>query len=50
MKFFNLERYGTISEEADKLIKARFIREVHYPSWLVNVVMVKNQMKSGGFA
>ena len=31
----------TISEEVDKLLKAKFIRESHYPKWLVNVVMVK---------
>ena len=28
---FNLERYTTISEEVDKLLKAKFIREAHYP-------------------
>ena len=28
---FNPERYRTISEEVDKLLKAKFIREAHYP-------------------
>ena len=28
-------------EEVDKLLKAGFIREVYYPEWLANVVMVK---------
>ena len=31
----------TISEEVNKLLKAKFIREAHYPRWLANVVMVK---------
>lgn len=38
---FNLERYEAIAKEVDKLLKARFTREVHYPTWLANVVMVK---------
>ena len=28
-------------DEVNKLIAANFIREVHYPEWLANVVMVK---------
>ena len=38
---FNPERYTTINEEVEKLFVAKFIREVHYPKWLANVVMVK---------
>ena len=38
---FNPERYTTISKEVKKLLAAKFIREVHYPEWLANVVMVK---------
>ncbi|KAI0515705.1 hypothetical protein KFK09_008371 [Dendrobium nobile] len=38
---FALERQLAIEQEVDKLLKARFIREVHYPSWLANVVMVR---------
>ena len=30
-----------ISEEVNKLLKAKFIRKAHYPEWLANVVMVK---------
>jgi hypothetical protein len=30
-----------IAEEVDKLMDANFIREVYYPDWLANVVMVK---------
>ena len=40
-KSFNPERYKAIAEEVDKLLKVRFVREVHYPTWLANVVMVK---------
>ena len=28
-------------EEVNKLLAANFIREVYYPEWLANVVMVK---------
>ena len=28
-------------EEVEKLLAARFIREVFYPEWLANIVMVK---------
>lgn len=28
-------------EEVDKLLEARFIREVQWPEWFANVVMVK---------
>ena len=38
---FNLERYMAISEEVDKLLKAKFIGEAHYPGWLANIVMMK---------
>lgn len=30
-----------IGEEVAKLLKASFIREAYYPSWLTNAVMVK---------
>ena len=35
------ERDQAIVEEVCKLEKASFIREVYYPDWLTNVVMVK---------
>ena len=35
------ERDRAIVEEVRKLQKASFIREVYYPDWLTNVVMVK---------
>uniref|UniRef100_A0A2N9ERP1 Integrase catalytic domain-containing protein n=1 Tax=Fagus sylvatica TaxID=28930 RepID=A0A2N9ERP1_FAGSY len=40
-RVFTLERNNAIMEEVDKLLTANFIREVFYPDWLANVVMVK---------
>ena len=38
---FALERDNAIKDEVQKLIAAKFIREVYYPDWIANVVMVK---------
>ena len=38
---FSLERQKAINEEVGKLLQARAIREVEYPEWLANVVLVK---------
>ena len=38
---FALERQKAINEEVGKLLQARAIREVDYPDWLANVVLVK---------
>ena len=38
---FALERDQAIAEEVTKLLTAGFIREVYYPDWLTNVVLVK---------
>ena len=38
---FASERDNTIKDKVQKLIVAKFIREVYYPDWLANVVMVK---------
>ena len=38
---FAQEREKAIAEEVRKLLEASFIREVYYPDWLANVVMVK---------
>jgi hypothetical protein len=35
------EKVITAKAEVQRLLDARFIQEVHYSSWLVNVVMVK---------
>ena len=40
-RIFAPERNNAIMEEVDKLLTANFIREVFYPDWLANVVMVK---------
>lgn len=39
---FNPERYAAINFEVEKLLKAKSIREVLYPEWIANVVLVKN--------
>ena len=38
---FAQEKDKAIAEEVQKLLDADFIREVYYPNWLANVVMVK---------
>ena len=35
------ERQKAIVEKVDKLLKTGFIREVNYPDWIFNVVLVK---------
>ena len=40
-RVFTPERDQAIAEEVRKLQEANFIREVYYPDWLANVVMVK---------
>ena len=40
-RVFAPKRNNAIMEEVDKLLVANFIREVFYPNWLANVVMVK---------
>jgi len=42
---FAAERNQAVAEEVEKLLKVGFIREVDYPEWLANVVLVK---KSNG--
>ena len=40
-RIFTQERDKAIAEEVYKLVEADFIKEMHYPIWLANVVMVK---------
>ena len=47
---FAPERQKAINEEVAKLLQAGAIREVEYPEWLANVVLVKKQTASGDFA
>ena len=44
-RIFAPERNEAVTEEVEKLLEAGFIREVFYPNWLANVVVVK---KSNG--
>jgi len=38
---FNEERCLVVKEETQKLLSAGHIREIQYPEWLANVVLVK---------
>ena len=40
---FAPERQKSINEEVGKLLQAGAIREVEYPKWLANVVLVKKE-------
>jgi ribonuclease HI len=40
-RVFAPERNAAVMAEVDKLLTTGFIREVYYPEWLANVVMVK---------
>jgi len=40
-RVFAPKQDNAIKEEVQKLTTAKFIREVYYPNWLANVVMVK---------
>ena len=39
--FFSPEWNKAVMDEMNKLLVANFIREVYYPEWLADVVMVK---------
>ena len=47
---FALERQKAINEQVGKLLQVDAIREVEYPKWLANVVLVKKQTSNGDFA
>ena len=40
-RVFAPKRKKVVMEEVEKLLAANFIREVFYPKWLANVIMVK---------
>ncbi|KAI5337749.1 hypothetical protein L3X38_017020 [Prunus dulcis] len=42
---YDPERYEAMRAEVDRLSSIRFIREVDYPTWLANVVMVRKPRK-----
>ena len=41
---FHLDRQKIIRDEIDKLLEAGFIREVEYPDWLANVIVVPKKV------
>ena len=41
---FNEERQLVVKEEMQKLLSAGHIREIQYPKWLANVVLVKKEI------
>jgi hypothetical protein len=41
------EKVVAAKAEVQRLLDARFICDVDYPTWLVNVIMVKKKMASG---
>ncbi|XP_024042632.1 uncharacterized protein LOC112099511 [Citrus clementina] len=45
---FNQERYEAINGEVEKLWRAGFIREVSYPEWISNVVVMPFGLKNAG--
>lgn len=42
-RYFAPELNQAIAEEVEKLLAAGFIKQVYYPDWLSNVVMVRKQ-------
>jgi hypothetical protein len=40
LRRFDKEKRKVIDEEVHKLLKAGFIKEVHHPEWLANLVLV----------
>ena len=40
-RIFAPEHNKSVTKEVEKLLEADFIREVFYPNWLADVVMVK---------
>ena len=46
-RVFALEQNQAITDEVNKLLAADFIREVYYPNWLVNAVLVKKANGKG---
>jgi hypothetical protein len=40
---FDEEKRKVIGEEIHKLLKAGFIKEIHHPEWLANLVLVKKK-------
>jgi hypothetical protein len=43
LRCFDEEKRKVIGKDVHKLLKARFIKEVHHPEWLANPVLVKKK-------
>lgn len=46
-KQFDKVRAHALKEEIKRLLENEFIREVFYPKWLANPMLVKNSMGNG---
>ncbi|KAJ0885359.1 hypothetical protein HanPSC8_Chr10g0444391 [Helianthus annuus] len=46
---FAPERNVIIQEEVERLLRSKMIREVKFPKWLANVVVVQRKMGNGEF-
>ena len=44
-KHIALERLRYLEEKVDKLLEIRFIREIQFPEWLANVVIVPKAIR-----
>jgi hypothetical protein len=43
LRRFDEKKRKVIGEEIHKLLKAEFIKDVHHPEWLANLVLVKKK-------
>jgi len=43
LRCFDKEKHKIIGEEFHKLLMAGFIKEVHHPDWLANLVLAKKK-------
>ena len=43
MRPMTAERYAALKEEVNKFLVNKFIREAHYPTWVVNPVLIKKK-------
>ena len=50
LQHFHPDHHQIIRAEVDNLLKAGFIREVKYPEWLANIVVVPKKGVSGEYA
>ena len=50
LRRFHPDPHQIIQVEVDNLLKVGFIREVKYPKWLANVVVVPKKEESGEYA